>query len=377
MGRKISIMENNENKFLVYEVDKNNKNSLSLNHAIKKGQHHLVETFVEEKDNISALYNITDLVPVMESIPAYPGRDDVFTLIKKMIYVMEELREEFLCEPDLLLNKEYIYYDKEEKVLKFIATPEVMDSENTFSNLVVDIIGNANWKHNEKKNYLDELKNILNRNDVTSKKILDVINREMEKPVEYSNDEQKNSEYVIKDISQDFMKHENVEEQETKNPEMKMPEPPKPPKPPVALGPNANSSPYEHEEYGETSVLSAAGETSVLSGAGETTVLSQSQLMQATAVLVRKKNEERVVINQSEFWIGKDPMSVNYCIFDNSAISRKHAKIICRNNRFFIIDNHSTNHVYINGIMIEPNREVELFNDANIRLSDEDFRFTL
>lgn len=332
MNRKISIMENNENKFLVYEVDKREKNNLSLNHAIKKGNHHLVETFVEEKGNVSALYNITDLVPIMDSIPAYPGRDDVFALIKKLIYVMEELREEFLCEPDLLLNKDYIYYDRKEEVLKFIAAPELMDAGNNLTSLVMDIISNANWKHNENKRYLDELKRVLNRGKVSSKEIIEIINQELEIPVEYINEE------------------------------------PEPPKPPVVLGPNVNSTPYEHEEFGETSVLSAAGET---------TVLSQSQLMQATAVLVRKKNEERVVINQSEFWIGKDPMSVNYCIFDNSAISRKHAKIICRNNRFFIIDNHSTNHVYINGIMIEPNREVELFNDSNIRLSDEDFRFTL
>lgn len=332
MNRKISIMENNENKFLVYEVDKREKNNLSLNHAIKKGNHHLVETFVEEKGNVSALYNITDLVPIMDSIPAYPGRDDVFALIKKLIYVMEELREEFLCEPDLLLNKDYIYYDRKEEILKFIAAPELMDAGNNLTSLVMDIISNANWKHNENKRYLDELKRVLNRGKVSSKEIIEIINQELERPVEYINEE------------------------------------PKPPKPPVVLGPNVNSTPYEHEEFGETSVLSAAGET---------TVLSQSQLMQATAVLVRKKNEERVVINKSEFWIGKDPMKVNYCIFDNTAISRMHAKIVCRNNRFFIIDNHSTNHVYINGIMIEPNKEVELFNDANIRLSDEDFRFTL
>lgn len=340
MDRKISIMENNENKFLVYEVDKKVKNNLSLNHAIKKGQYHLLETFVEEKGNISALYNITDLIPIMESIPAYPGRDDVFALIKKLIYVMEELREEFLCEPDLLLNKDYIYYDRTEKVLKFIAAPEIMDAGNNLTALVMSIISDANWKHNENKSYLDELKRVLNRGNVSSKEIIEIINRELEKPVEYVNEVQKKT----------------VETE------------PEPPKPPVVLGPNVNSTPYEHEEFGETSVLSAAGAT---------TVLSQSQLMQAAAVLVRKKNAERVVINISEFWIGKDPMKVNYCIFDNTAISRMHAKIVCRNNRFFIIDNNSTNHVYINGIMIEPNREVELFNEANIRLSDEDFRFTL
>lgn len=356
MNRKISIMENNENKFLVYEVDKREKNNLSLNHAIKKGNHHLVETFVEEKGNVSALYNITDLVPIMDSIPTYPGRDDVFALIKKLIYVMEELREEFLCEPDLLLNKDYIYYDRKKEVLKFIAAPELMDAGNNLTSLVMDIISNANWKHNENKRYLDELKRVLNRGKVSSKEIIEIVNQELERPVEYINEEQRNSEYVVKEISPDFMKQNTVEKE------------PEPPKPPVVLGPNVNSTPYEHEEFGETSVLSAAGET---------TVLSQSQLMQATAVLVRKKNEERVVINKSEFWIGKDPMKVNYCIFDNTAISRMHAKIVCRNNRFFIIDNHSTNHVYINGIMIEPNKEVELFNDANIRLSDEDFRFTL
>lgn len=368
MNRKISIMENKQNKFLVYEVERNKKNNLSLNHAIKNGQHHLVETFIEEKNNVTALYNITELVPIMETIPKYPGRDDIFGILKRIIYVVEELREEFLCEPDLLLIKEHIYYDTKEHLVKFIAVPEVLDENNSIVNVVKDIIATTNWKHNEDRSYLDELNRVLKKNDTTFDEIVDVINQELKKPIQYISVDKQSDDYIVRDISEDVINNKMHE----------APKPPAPPKPPVVLGPVASSPPYEHEEYGETSVLSGegVGETTVLSAPGETTVLNQSQ-PQVKGTLVRQKNNERVLINSNEFWIGKDPMNVNYCIFDNTAISRKHAKIVSRNNEFFIIDNHSTNHVYVNGVMIEPDREVKLISDTNVRLSDEDFRFSI
>jgi hypothetical protein len=108
---------------------------------------------------------------------------------------------------------------------------------------------------------------------------------------------------------------------------------------------------------------------------GETTVLGATTHPMIFPSLVRLKTNERVVINKMEFIIGKDPSKVDYCIFDNSAVSRVHAKIICKNGEFFVIDNRSTNHVYVNGILIDANVEVRLSHGSHIRLGDEDFEF--
>ena len=73
--------------------------------------------------------------------------------------------------------------------------------------------------------------------------------------------------------------------------------------------------------------------------------------------------------------IGKDASKVDCCIFDNSAVSRIHAKIVSKNGEFFVIDNHSTNHVYVNGMLIDPDTQVRLTHGARVRLGDEDFEF--
>ena len=66
---------------------------------------------------------------------------------------------------------------------------------------------------------------------------------------------------------------------------------------------------------------------------------------------------------------------VDYFIGDNTAISRSHAHIINREEHFYIMDTNSKNHTYIDGHMIPPNIEVEIFSGATIRLADEEFKF--
>jgi hypothetical protein len=91
--------------------------------------------------------------------------------------------------------------------------------------------------------------------------------------------------------------------------------------------------------------------------------------------LVRVKNNEKVNIDSQEFIIGKKQEMVNYCIADNPAISRVHAKIINQDGQYFIIDLGSTNHTYVNGTKIPVDTQVPLSNGVNIRMSNEEFIF--
>ncbi len=116
-----------------------------------------------------------------------------------------------------------------------------------------------------------------------------------------------------------------------------------------------------------------AAETSVLNdGAGETTVLGAS----ATGFsLIRKRNNEKIIINKPEFFIGKERRRVDYCVSDNNSISRQHAKIKVRGGRCYITDLNSTNCTYVNGTRISPNQEVILSKGDSIKISDEEFEF--
>ncbi len=93
------------------------------------------------------------------------------------------------------------------------------------------------------------------------------------------------------------------------------------------------------------------------------------------ATLTRVKDCSVVVANKPSFFIGKDQQTSDLCISDNSTISRTHAEIITRENRYYIVDHKSTNGTHVNDLIIHPNEEYELHPGDRIRLSDEEFLF--
>ncbi|MBQ3264259.1 MAG: trypsin-like peptidase domain-containing protein [Ruminococcus sp.] len=116
-----------------------------------------------------------------------------------------------------------------------------------------------------------------------------------------------------------------------------------------------------------------AGETTMLrSDVGETTVLGGGS---EGFMLVRKSNNDRVMIRKPEYIIGKDKTKADYCITDNTSVSRTHAKIRVRSGKCYITDLGSTNCTYVNGITLAPNQEKELISGDRIKLADVEFTF--
>lgn len=106
-----------------------------------------------------------------------------------------------------------------------------------------------------------------------------------------------------------------------------------------------------------------------------TVVLGVSGGLSKPAVIIRTMNGERVNINTFSFVIGKDVNTTSYCIKDNPSISRNHAKITFKGNKYFICDLGSTNFTYVNNQILSSDSEVELHDGDVIRLSNEEFIF--
>lgn len=144
-----------------------------------------------------------------------------------------------------------------------------------------------------------------------------------------------------------------------------------------------NSNPQSGDtSYGMPQTRSANfGETTVLGNpnkAGETTVLSMDMNpMKEQPMLIRLKNNERIIINKAVFRIGKERSYVDYFIGDNTAVSRSHANIVVRNGEYFVVDTNSTNHTYVNGTMIPSNQEIKLTSGTKIMLANEEFEFKI
>lgn len=132
-----------------------------------------------------------------------------------------------------------------------------------------------------------------------------------------------------------------------------------------------NMQPNLQRNFGETTVLG-------MSNAGETTVLSQNEVNASNfPYLIRLKNSEKIYINKPVFRIGKEKSYVDYFVADNTAISRSHADIITKNGEYFILDNNSTNHTYLNNKMIQSVVETKITHGTRIRLANEEFEFKL
>lgn len=125
-----------------------------------------------------------------------------------------------------------------------------------------------------------------------------------------------------------------------------------------------------NDNFGDTVIMqedSLGEDTVVMSGVMESAV--------SKPYLIRSKNNERIILDQKILKIGKERSYVDYCITGNPTISRSHADIINRDGNFYIKDNNSTNHTYVNGEMIASNQEIPLVHGMKIILSDEEFEF--
>lgn len=107
----------------------------------------------------------------------------------------------------------------------------------------------------------------------------------------------------------------------------------------------------------------------------ESTEMLQADLQIHYPSLYRISTGERIEINKPVFRIGKERSYSDYFVANNDKVSRSHADIIIRNNKYFIIDLNSRNRTFINDQAIPVQQETEIFSGDTIRLANEEFVF--
>lgn len=91
--------------------------------------------------------------------------------------------------------------------------------------------------------------------------------------------------------------------------------------------------------------------------------------------LYRILTEETISVNKPVFRLGKEKSYVDYFVTNNIAVSRSHADVITRGNKYFVRDLNSKNHTYINDQEIPVQMEVEICNGDRLKLGNEEFIF--
>lgn len=116
-------------------------------------------------------------------------------------------------------------------------------------------------------------------------------------------------------------------------------------------------------------------------GDGQTVVLStrNEQTLQAMNVNTPRvylaQNDRNISVHKIPFTIGKDNERVDFCIANNTAVSRVHATILCQDGRYYIQDNHTTNGTFVNGKKIDAGVCVMIADQDQIKLANEEFIF--
>lgn len=107
----------------------------------------------------------------------------------------------------------------------------------------------------------------------------------------------------------------------------------------------------------------------------DTMLLVENQVNMRYPKLYRVLTEETISINKPVFRLGKEKSYVDYFVTNNIAVSRSHADIVTRGNRFFVIDLNSKNHTFINDQKLPAHCEIEINDGDRLRLGNEEFVF--
>lgn len=94
-------------------------------------------------------------------------------------------------------------------------------------------------------------------------------------------------------------------------------------------------------------------------------------------MLVRHKNNERIKITSSTFRLGRDRDFNDYTITDNKYIGHSHCHIVAKNGEYFIVDDNTKNHTFVDGKEIPPSTEIKISHGQRISLANEEFEFRL
>lgn len=107
------------------------------------------------------------------------------------------------------------------------------------------------------------------------------------------------------------------------------------------------------------------------------TILGKTGTLVINPYLIRVNTKERIIISKATFKIGKANRGVDYHVSGNGAISRQHAVILHKGSCYYIKDNKSTNHTFVDNVKVEDGEEALLSDKCIIRLGDEEFTFRI
>lgn len=117
------------------------------------------------------------------------------------------------------------------------------------------------------------------------------------------------------------------------------------------------------------------GQTVIYEPEDDATVIDGMEEAMGISYLLRRSNGQKMYLEKEVVKIGRESAYVDLYIGDNPRVGRNHAEVIKKENRYFIKDNNSKNHTFVNGQMVEGGVAIELHSGDEVTFANESFTF--
>ena len=282
----------------------------------------------------------------------------------------------------LVRDTNYIYVDPESLAVKCLMVPVKQDplGQSDIPDFFRNIVSRMRFDEADRDNYVARILTLINEDHYSNMKLRELVDVEMEKMnLLYTRDEgiKKDTSAIPETPNKEIKVNRvgvmnNMRPQGQPMPPMGQPMPPMGGQPMPPMG--GQPMPPMGQPMPQGMPVPPMGQAPQMPNGS---LMGQLSGARPVPHLVRKTTGEVINITKSEFVLGKSKTKADYTIENNNAISREHCTIIQHDGVNYIKDNNSTNHTYVNGVELQPGKEVLLKHKTDIRMGDEEFVFLL
>lgn len=321
-------------------------------------------------------YDITGLVTMKEYLGEYVKKDRLLKVFYGIANTIRESSEYMINWTSFSLERKEIYVNPENGDVRLLCLPLLtVINDGNICNFFKNVLFSSQFDLDENGDYVGKLITFLNPKSYTLDKFIyeleDMLGLEHKEVVEEEDEEDTTVEAETEEDKSDA----DVEKEPAEYTEQE--------------AANEDDTEIQHEleeNIAETSdevidekVTEETIEIDEVSGKDAETeeVPPTVSKPEIEPYLIRLSNNQEIKIDKDSFYIGKDEKNVDYCISDNLAIDDKHAYIIRHGKEYFVVDNNSKNHTYLNRVLIGTDEEIFIPHGAQLRFADEDFEFRM
>lgn len=321
-------------------------------------------------------YDITGLVTMKEYLGEYVKKDRLLKVFYGIANAIRESSEYMINWTSFSLERKEIYVNPENGDVRLLCLPLLtVINDGNICNFFKNVLFSSQFDLDENGDYVGKLITFLNPKSYTLDKFIyeleDMLGLEHKEVVEEEDEEDTTVEAETEEDKSDA----DVEKEPAEDTEQE-----------AANDDDTEIQPELEENIAETSdevidekVTEETIEIDEVSGKDAETeeVPPTVSKPEIEPYLIRLSNNQEIKIDKDSFYIGKDEKNVDYCISDNLAIDDKHAYIIRHGKEYFVVDNNSKNHTYLNRVLIGTDEEIFIPHGAQLRFADEDFEFRM